>query len=145
MAIQAGGLHSVDPFFQLEGGITLLQGVDGGGPPWFIIYYIVIGLFLLLAVLFGRRAGCHTICWMAPFMVLGRKLRNLFNWPALRLKSEQDKCIDCGRCRRECPMSIDVNGMVASGYMENSECILCGSCVDGCPKHVIHYSFSRGN
>lgn len=143
MAVQAGGFHSVDPFYQLEGGITVLQSMDGG-PPWFMIYYIVIGLFLLLAVLFGRRAGCHTICWMAPFMVLGRKLRNLFNWPALRLKAEKEKCIDCGRCTRDCPMSLGVNSMVQGSSMENSECVLCGSCVDGCPKQVIRYSFSRG-
>ncbi|MGD9029846.1 MAG: 4Fe-4S binding protein [Anaerolineae bacterium] len=140
MAIQAGGFRSVDPFFQIEGGLTLLQQ----DPPWFIVYYIIIALFLGLAVIFGRRAGCHTVCWMAPFMILGRKIRNLFSWPSLRLKPDEDACIDCGRCTRECPMSLDVNGMVHAATMENDECILCGSCVDVCPKDVIHYSFSSG-
>lgn len=41
-------------------------------------------------------------------------------------------------------MSLDVNGMVKSGMMENSECILCGTCVDNCKKDVIKYSFSKG-
>jgi len=41
-------------------------------------------------------------------------------------------------------MSLDVNGMVQGGDMEDSECILCGSCVDVCPEDVIHYSFSAG-
>jgi ferredoxin-type protein NapH len=108
-----------------------------------MVCYIVIGLFLLLAVLFERRAGRQTACWMAPFMVLGCRLCNLFNWPAPRLKAEPDRCIGCGRCTRDCPMSLDVNGMVESGSMENGECILCGSCVDGCPEQVIHYSFSQ--
>ena len=50
----------------------------------------------------------------------------------------------CPECTANCPMSLDVNGMVQRGDMENSECILCGSCVDICPQDVIRYSFSRG-
>jgi polyferredoxin len=140
MAIQAGGYRAVDPTYQIDGGLTILQMQ----PPWFIIYYIIIALFLGLAVVFGRRAGCHTICWMAPFMILGRKTRNLFRWPALRLQADEEACIDCGRCTRECPMSLDLNEMVHAETMENSECILCGSCVDTCPKDVIRYTFSGG-
>jgi polyferredoxin len=138
--VRARGYRSVDPFFQLDGGLTLLQT----DPPWFIAYYIVIILFLGLAVIFGRRAGCHAICWMAPFMILGRRVRNLFRWPALRLERNEDACIDCGRCTRECPMSLDVNTMIHADTTENSECILCGSCVDVCAKDVIHYTFSGG-
>ncbi len=140
LAIQAGGYRAVDPFFQLDGGLTLLQTE----PPWFIVYYVIIALFLGLALVFGRRAGCHTICWMAPFMIVGRKVRNLFRWPALRLQADEEACIDCGRCTRECPMSLDVNEMVHAETMENSECILCGNCVDTCPKDVIRYTFSGG-
>ncbi len=77
-------------------------------------------------------------------MILGRKIRNLVKWPALRLKAEPDECIDCGRCTQNCPMSLDVNQMARTGYMENDECILCGNCVDTCPKDVIHFSFSAG-
>jgi len=138
MAVRAGGYHTVDPFYQLDGGLTLLQS----DPPWFIVYYIIIALFLGLAVAFGRRAGCHTICWMAPFMVIGRQIRNLVRWPALRLSAEEKACIDCTRCTRDCPMSLDVNAMVHADTMENSECILCGSCVDVCPTDAIHYTFS---
>jgi polyferredoxin len=140
MALRAGGLRSVDPFYQIEGGLTVLQ-IDSY---WYIIYYIVIALFLGLAVIFGRRAGCHTVCWMAPFMILGRKIRNLLTWPALRLEANKDACIDCKRCIRECPMSLDVNAMVHAETMENSECILCGTCIDNCPKDIIRYRFSTG-
>jgi ferredoxin-type protein NapH len=138
LAIRAGGYRALDPLYNLESGITVEQ------PFWYIIYYIVIVVFLGLSVILGRRAGCHTICWMAPFMILGHKIRNLFRWPSLRLKTDADACIDCERCTRECPMSLDVHGMVRSDSMENSECILCGSCVDICPKGVIHYTFSSG-
>jgi len=144
LAISAGGYHTVDPFYQLESGVTMALPLDGGGPPWFMVYYVIIALFLGMAWIFGRRAGCHTICWMAPFMILGRKIRNLLSWPSLRLKASPDKCSDCMTCTRNCPMSLDVNGMVRSGHMEDSECILCGSCVDGCSQDAIRFSFSAG-
>ncbi len=106
----------------------------------YIIYYAVIGLFLVLSLTVGRRAGCHAICWMAPFMIIGRKVRNLLKYPALQLKADASKCTDCLTCTRNCPMSLDVNGLVKRGNMEHSECILCGNCVDSCSNSVIRYS-----
>jgi polyferredoxin len=144
LAIGAGGYHAVNPFDNLETGVTMTLPLDGGGPPWFMIYYIIIVLFLGLAVIFGRRAGCHTVCWMAPFMILGRWLRNRLAWPSLRLQAAPDKCSDCLTCSRTCPMSLDVNAMVKRANMENDECILCGNCVDGCSKSAIRYTFSAG-
>jgi len=47
--------------------------------PSLIAYVAVVALFLVLSLTVGRRAGCHTICWMAPFMVIGRKIRNTFS------------------------------------------------------------------
>ena len=144
LAVSAGGYHTVNPFFQLEGGVTMAVPYDGSGPPWYMIYYIIIVLFAGLAIIVGRRAGCHTVCWMAPFMILGRRIRNLFRWPSLRLKAEPETCSNCRTCTRNCPMSLDVNDMVQHNQMENDECILCGSSVDGCPKNTIRFSFSRG-
>jgi len=144
LVVRAGGYHILDPFYHFETGVTLALPVNSGGPPWYTIYYIIVILFLAPAVIFGRRAGCHSICWMAPFMILGRRIRNVGTWPALRLRAESDKCTDCQRCTRDCPMSLDVNGMVNVGDMENDECILCGTCVDNCPKDVIRFSFSSG-
>jgi len=132
----------VDPFYQLQGGLTVLQQPP---PPWFIVYYVIIALFLGLALLFGRRASCHYICWMAPFMILGCRIRNLLKWPALRLRADFQKCIKCSKCTEVCSMSLQVQQMVESGSMEDPECILCGECVDTCPKDVIRYSFSGGS
>jgi ferredoxin-type protein NapH len=145
LVVGAGGYHTVDPFYQLETGVTMTLPLGGGGPPWFMIYYVIIALFLGLALIFGRRAGCHTVCWMAPFMIIGRKVRNLAGWPSLRLRAAPDKCSDCLTCTRGCPMSLDVNQMVREAAMEDSECILCGNCVDGCPKGAIRFSFSAGS
>jgi len=144
LAVSAGGYRTVDPLFQLEGGVTMALPLDDQGPPWFMIYYIVIALFLGLAVILGRRTGCHTICWMAPFMIIGRWIRNRVRWPSLRLQADPARCTDCMTCTRSCPMSLDVNAMVQQADMEHSECILCGNCVDGCSKDAIRFTFSAG-
>jgi polyferredoxin len=142
LAIRAGGYHEINPFYQIETGVTMALPLDGDGPPWFLIYYIIIALFFGLALFVGRRAACHTICWMAPFMIVGRWIRNHVRWPSLRLKAEPSKCIDCKACTRACPMSLDVHWLVRSGAVEHSECVLCGACVDTCPKDVIDFTFS---
>ena len=110
----------------------------------YIVYYAVLTAFVVPALLLGRRAGCHTLCWMAPFMVVGRALRNLVRWPALRLRSDSNQCISCGDCTQSCPMSINVQHMVSRKRMEDRDCILCGNCVDTCRNSVIRYSFSAG-
>ncbi|HEX9116816.1 MAG TPA: 4Fe-4S binding protein [Anaerolineae bacterium] len=138
MALQAGGYHQVNFFYETEQGLSVTNW------PGYIVYYVVTGLFLALAWLAGRRAACHTLCWMAPFMILGRALRNAVRWPALRLVADPARCSDCKTCTTNCPMSLDVNGLVHAGSMEHRECILCGTCVDGCAKDAIRYSFSAG-
>jgi ferredoxin-type protein NapH len=138
LAFKSGGYRLVNPLYELDGGVTFNQDF------WAYIYYIVVGVFLLLALLAGRRASCHTICWMAPFMILGRRLRNLLPWPALRLQAAPHKCRNCLTCTSGCPMSLDVHDMVRAGRMENDECILCGTCVDNCNQSAIRFTFTAG-
>lgn len=142
LAVRAGGLQTINPFHNLEGGVTFTLPTDGGGPPWYMIYYIVVILIAGLALLVGRRAACHTICWMAPFMILGRTIRNAVKWPSMRLAADAEKCVDCKRCTSVCLMSLDVHQMVRDGNTESTECILCGACADNCPKDVLTFPFS---
>jgi ferredoxin-type protein NapH len=141
MAVLAGGYNRIELTYHT------VNGISGAGSPdrpilfAYIIYYTVIGLFVGLAVFAGRRAGCHTICWMAPFMIIGRWMRNRFGWASLRLQADASACRDCKTCTRNCPMSLDVHTMVKREFMENPECILCGTCVDNCDRHAIRFSF----
>lgn len=138
LVIRAGGFSRVDFTYQTWHGISVgeLSGL--------IAYVSVVALFAVLSLTVGRRAGCHTVCWMAPFMIIGRKARNVLAWPSLGLASRAAACTACGACTKTCPMSIDVQAMVAATDMESSDCILCGSCVDGCPRKVIRFRFARG-
>ena len=137
-ALRAGGFNRVDVFYQTWHGISVAD------LPSLIAYVAVVALFLVLSLTVGRRAGCHTVCWMAPFMVIGRKIRNVFAWPSLRLAAETERCTRCGTCSAQCPMSIEVRELVEKRDLETSDCTLCGTCVDVCPKKVIRYSFSAG-
>jgi polyferredoxin len=138
-ALRAGGVRTVDFTYQTWHGISVTD------MPGLIAFVSVVALFLVLALAIGRRAGCHTVCWMAPFMVIGRTIRNIFDWPALRLAARTEQCRECGSCGRTCPMSINVMELVQKKNMESEDCILCGSCVDACPTNVIRYSFSSGH
>lgn len=134
----AGGLKSIDPLYQTQGGISVTE------PVGYVVLYGFAGLMVVLALTAGKRAFCHYVCWMAPFMVAGSKIRQRLGLPALRLQAKADNCTRCGRCTRNCPMSLDVQSMVQSGaVLGHPDCILCGECVDGCTQGAVRYSFGR--
>lgn len=126
---------SIDFFFETENGISV-SSIQS-----YIIYYGIICLFFIPSILFGKRIFCHYFCWMAPFMILGTKLRNFLHLPGLHIKAKNKKeCISCNRCNKACPMGIDVtNETMKNNIIKNSECIQCGACIDNCPKKLLSY------
>lgn len=134
MAIEAGGLRTVDFLYQTQYGISVAE------PQAYIIYYFFVLLMVVLSLLAGRRAFCHYVCWMAPFMVIGTKIKNALGLPSLRISSHKEKCRSCRSCEAKCPMSLPVSQMAQAGDMQNSECILCGKCVDTCEKNVLQFT-----
>ena len=135
--IHAGGLRHINILYFIDGGISV------NAPFGYIVYFLVIGLILVLSFAFGRRTFCHSICWMAPFLVLGSALGDKLRIPAMRLYAEPSRCNGCRACTRACPMSLDVSEMVRKNDMRSSECILCASCADTCPKKVLQVRFGR--
>lgn len=133
----AGGLKTVDLLYRTQNGISILAV---GGVAAFLGPVAIIIIFTLI---FGKRGFCHTSCPIVVTLIIGRKIRNIFRWPALHLESEKEQCIDCKKCEKECPMTLDVNGMVRQEKMEHVECILCGSCIDTCPKGAIRYAWKN--
>lgn len=132
----AGGVRKIDFFYGTTNGISI------GEPAAFIMYYAVVVVIVGMAVAFGRRAFCHYLCWMAPFMAIGQKVRHGLGAPAMHLAAAADRCIGCGNCNRVCPMGLPVMEMVRSENRGNPECILCGECVDACPQQVIGFAFN---
>ena len=93
-----------------------------------ILYYIT-GIALAFAFK-DNRAFCKYICPITVF------LKPMSYYSLLRVKCDKDKCIGCGKCRRVCPMNVDVTDN--SRKRENAtECILCMECVRNCPKKAL--------
>jgi ferredoxin-type protein NapH len=138
VAIRAGGYHKIDFLYQTTYGLSI------GNINALISYFIVlIFLIALPAFIVGRRSFCHHLCWMAPFMILGRRFSTYLPWASLHLKSDHGVCKHCYTCTENCPMSLPVEDMVNQSYMENAECILCGTCVDGCKQGAIIFKYKK--
>lgn len=85
-----------------------------------------------LALIFGKFASCKYVCWQAPFMIIGKRIRDRFGLYGLRIRADAASCKHCNACTRNCPMSIDVMKLAQQGEIASDECILCGNCVDAC-------------
>lgn len=133
--LSAGGMKSLDFFYMTDHGISA-SGISG-----YIVYLFILALITILAFALGRRGMCHSICWMAPFMVVGTKIRDRLGCPSLHLEADPEKCVQCGQCSRNCPMSLGVAEMVQARRLRNSECILCGRCADCCSKKAVRLTF----
>lgn len=89
-----------------------------------IIYYIV---GITLAFIFkDNRAFCKYLCPITVFL----KPTSYFS--VVRIKCDTSKCISCGKCKRVCPMDVDVTDN-SRGRKNGTECILCMECVKSCP------------
>ncbi|MFP4364388.1 MAG: 4Fe-4S dicluster domain-containing protein [Spirochaetia bacterium] len=135
-------------FFRRAGGIQAVQlgyftehGFSTTDLHSLIVYTLVVLLFFILSLILGKRGACHTIYWIAPFMVLGKKLGSIGKIPSLTLKTDPNACVSCRRCDSACPMSLNVSVLVKDGRLTHSDCILCGNCVDTCAKGAIKFSW----
>lgn len=134
---RAGGIRAVRFGYGTEDGLSVTSA------PTLVAYTMVVLVFFLMSLAFGRRAGCHTLCWMAPFMIIGRKIGLALRLPSLRLKTHPESCVSCHRCTAACPMSLDVQALVQTGSITDSNCILCGRCVDTCKRGSIGWRWRR--
>ena len=136
LAFRRGGYERADFLYETTYGFSVADLSS------LIVYFVVLFLLIVFpAFAVGKRSFCHHLCWMAPFMILGRKVRNTAGWPSLQLVGTSKNCTHCHACNENCPMSLPVETMVEREKMENAECILCGSCVDGCEFGALKYSF----
>ncbi len=92
------------------------------------LYYIV-GIVLAFAFK-DNRAFCKYICPITIF------LKPISYFSVNRIKCDKEKCISCGKCKRVCPMDVDVTDN-SRKRKNGTECILCMECVRACPKKAL--------
>lgn len=93
-----------------------------------LIYYAA-GIFLAYRFQ-DNRAFCKYLCPITVF------LKPMSYFSLIRVKCDKSKCISCGKCRRVCPMDVDVTDNARS-RKNGTECILCMECVRNCPKNAL--------
>ncbi len=91
--------------------------------------YYAVGIVLAFAFK-DNRAFCKYVCPITVF------LKPMSYFALVRIKCDHDKCVQCGKCRRVCPMDVDM--LDDSRKRENgTECILCLECAKNCPKKAL--------
>ena len=93
------------------------------------VLYYAIGI--LLAFFFkDNRAFCKYICPITVF------LKPMSYFSLLRVTCDKTKCISCGKCKKVCPMDVDVTDN-SRKRKNGTECILCSECIRNCPKGAL--------
>lgn len=94
-----------------------------------LVYY-GIGISLAFA-LQDNRAFCKYICPITIFL----KPASYFS--LLRVKNDKDKCVSCGKCKKVCPMDVDMTDN-SRKRLNGTDCILCLKCIDECPQKSLY-------
>ena len=94
------------------------------------VAYYAIGIGLAFAFK-DNRAFCKYVCPVTVF------LKPMSYFSRIRVTCDHEKCIQCGKCRRVCPMDVDMLDD-GRGRENGTECILCFECVKSCPKSALH-------
>ena len=93
---------------------------------------LFVGLVIVLPVLTRKRTQCGLFCPMGAFQSCTNAVT------PVRMDIDREKCVDCGRCIRVCPLfALDAEA-VAAGRPKMT-CSRCGRCADECPKGAIRY------
>lgn len=93
-----------------------------------VVYY-AIGIALAF-VFKDNRAFCKYVCPITVFLKPASYLS------VLRIKVDTNACISCGKCRKACPMEVDMLDNCRC-RKNGTECILCFECKKVCPTKAI--------
>lgn len=91
--------------------------------------YYAVGISLAYAFR-DNRAFCKYICPITVFM------KPMSYYSLLRIKCDTNKCISCGKCKKICPMDVDMTDN-SRNRKNGTDCILCFECVKACPKKAL--------
>jgi polyferredoxin len=119
------------PVGTLEGGIPLVllnQGMRAAAGALFRWKFVIM-LLCILASIFIYRPFCKYVCPLGAFYALFQKVS------ILRMSFDEDSCVKCGACSRQCKMGVD-----PIRNPNSAECIRCGECVKICPKNALSWT-----
>ena len=93
------------------------------------VLYYAVGIALAY-ICKDNRAFCKYICPITVF------LKPMSYFSMVRVKCDKEKCVSCNKCKRICPMNVDMTDNTRK-RVNGTECILCMECIDNCPKDAL--------
>lgn len=93
------------------------------------LLYYAVGIWLAFRFR-DNRAFCKYLCPITVF------LKPMSYFARFRIQCDKSKCISCGKCRKVCPMNVDMLDDSRS-RKNGTECILCMECVKACPRQAL--------
>ena len=116
------------PVGTLEGGIPLilLNSTIREALGWLFRWKFLLLIHCITGSIFIYRPFCKYICPLGAFYGLFQKVS------LIRMRLDQEKCVDCGICAKVCKMNVDPHKNPNS-----SECIRCQDCIKACPMHAL--------
>lgn len=93
------------------------------------VMYYAVGVILAFSFK-DNRAFCKYICPITVF------LKPMSYFSLLRIECNKSKCVSCGKCKKVCPMEVDITDN-SRRRKNGTECILCFECVKNCPKDAL--------
>lgn len=121
------------PAGTLEGGVPLvimnqgLRRLIG----WLFSWKLLLAAVIMIAAVFIFRFFCRFICPLGAFYSLFNRI-SIFG-----VKVDENKCLHCGRCVRQCRMDVNKIG--------DRECIQCGECKDVCSAGAVSFGIKRND
>lgn len=136
----------------------------GNGEPWFCKYICPVGtleasipliilnntfrtaigflykfkftilLTIVILSVFLYRPFCRYICPLGAIYGLFNKVS------FFRFEINTEKCLNCGICKNECKLDIDI-----SKNPNSMDCIRCGDCIKKCPVNAINLTKIKDN
>ncbi len=98
---------------------------------FFILFFFIVVFGM---VVFSPRFWCRYLCPSGALLALFSKS------PMIR-RQVSDKCNQCGKCVRQCPMSAMEIENPENAF--HSECIVCRRCEEICPEKAVSFSLSK--
>ncbi len=124
------------PSGMLFGGIPLaaLNQSIRESAGWLFAYKgIILAVTVILSVMIYR-PFCKYICPLGAIYGLFNKVS------VLKIRNDENKCINCKKCEKVCKMNVSV-----LTEPDSAECIRCGICVKNCPVGSLDMDFSLKN